>query len=202
MVRIVSARNIPPLQPMTDRSPASGRLFSRKLRADQPRLSMGKHHDKHRDKHHKHRGPTTADAEVVIKLYDLRREAVMRASRDTLIRWTPKSYADLAAIADFGHEHNAAFRQVSSYFEMAYGLARRGAVDAELLSEWCGEGMLLYAKVHPFLAEFRAAVSPTAFQNAQWVAENTEHGASRFALFQKRFAAPKAEAKAEAEAES
>ncbi len=154
---------------------------------------MGKHHDKHRDKHQKHRGPTTADAEVVIKLYDLRRETVMRASRDALIRWTPKSYADLAAIADFGHEHNAAFRQVSSYFEMAYGLARRGAVDAELLSEWCGEGMLLFAKVHPFLAEFRAQVSPTAFQNAEWVAQNTEHGASRFALFQKRFAAPKEE---------
>jgi len=113
----------------------------------------------------------------------------MRASRDTLIKWTPKCYADLAAITDFAHEHNAAFRQVSSYFELAYSLARRGAVHPELLVEWCGEGLLLYAKVHPYLAEFRAKASPTAFSNAEWVAENTEAGAARFALFQKRFAA-------------
>lgn len=137
---------------------------------------------------HKH-DATTADAEVVIKLYDLRREAVMRASRDALIRWSPKTYADLAAIADFANESNAAFRQVSSYFEMAFGLARRGAVHPELLAEWCGEGLLLYAKIHPFLAEFRERVSPTAFTNAEWVAENTEYGAARFALFQRRFAA-------------
>jgi hypothetical protein len=133
--------------------------------------------------------PTAADAEVVIKLYDLRRETVMRASRDALIRWTPKSYADFAAIADFTNENNQAFRQVSSYFEMAYGLARRGAVHPELLVEWCGEGLLLYAKIHPFLAEFRERVSPTAFSNAEWVVKNTEYGAARFALFLKRFAA-------------
>jgi hypothetical protein len=133
--------------------------------------------------------PTTADAEVVIKLYDLRRETVMRESRNALIRWAPKSYADFAAIADFANENNAAFRQVSSYFEMVYGLARRGAVHPELLVDWCGEGLLLYAKIHPFLAEFRERVSPTAFSNAEWVVENTENGAARFALFQMRFAA-------------
>lgn len=132
---------------------------------------------------------TTADAEVVIKLYELRREAVMRASRDALIRWTPKTYEDFAAIADFANEGNAAFRQVSSYFEMAFGLARRGAVHPELLVEWCGEGLLLYAKIHPFLDEFRERISPTAFSNAEWVVKNTEYGAARFALFQRRFAA-------------
>jgi hypothetical protein len=134
-------------------------------------------------------GPSTADAEIVIKLYDLRREAVMRASRDALIRWTPKSYADFAAIADFTNENNQAFRQVSSYFEMAYGLARRGAVHPELLAEWCGEGLLLFAKIHPFLAEFRAQISPTAFSNTEWMVQNTEYGAARFELFQRRFAA-------------
>jgi hypothetical protein len=72
---------------------------------------------------------------------------------------------------------------------MVYGLARRGAVHPELLVDWCGEGLLLYAKIHPFLAEFRERVSPTAFSNAEWVVENTENGAARFALFQMRFAA-------------
>jgi len=148
---------------------------------------MAKSKKKHKSSHNQR--PTTADAEVVIKLYDLRREAVMRASRDAMIRWAPKSYADFAAIADFAHEHNPAFRQVSSYFEMSFGLARRGAVNAELLAEWCGEGLLLFAKIHPYLAEFREKVSPTAFSNAEWVALHTDYGRARFALFQKRFAA-------------
>ena len=144
---------------------------------------------KKKQKSSRKQGPTTADAEVVIKLYDLRREAVMRGSRDALIRWTPTSYADVAAIADFAHENNASFRQVSSYFEMAFGLARRGAVHPELVAEWCGEGLLLFAKIHPYLAEFREKISPTAFSNSEWVAVNTEYGRARFALFQRRFAA-------------
>ena len=42
--------------------------------------------------------PTPADAEIVLKLYELRREPVMRASRETLLRWFPESYEELAAV--------------------------------------------------------------------------------------------------------
>lgn len=135
------------------------------------------------------RGPTAADAEVVLKLYDLRREPVMRASRDLLLRWQPASFADVAAIAAFGHESNAAFRQVSSYFELAYGLARRGAVHPELVAEWCGEGIFLFAKLHPYLAEFREKVSPTAFTNAEWITTQTEAGRARLEMFLARLSA-------------
>jgi len=134
-------------------------------------------------------GPTPADAEVVLKLYELRREPVMRASRETLLRWFPGSCDEVAALADFGHEDNAAFRQVTSYFEMAFGLARRGAVHPELLMDWCGEGVFLYAKLEPFLAEFRERVSPTAFANTEWAVENTEAGRAKFELFRARLAA-------------
>lgn len=146
---------------------------------------MGKDKDKAPKKGGR-KGPGPADAEIVLKLYDLRREAVMRASRDTLLRWTPKSFEDIAAVTDFGHEDNAAFRQVTSYFEMAFGLARHGAVDPELIAEWCGEGFFLFAKIHPYLAEFREKASPTAFSNVEWAAENTEFGKSRLAMFLKR----------------
>lgn len=127
--------------------------------------------------------PDANDARAVIELYDLRREALMRESRETLLMWQPKSVADVAAMAEFGSEHNAAFRQVTSYFEMAYGLARRGAVHPELIAEWCGEGIFLFSKIHPFLEEIRGTISPTAFSNAEWITENTEHGATRLAMF-------------------
>jgi len=131
--------------------------------------------------------PSSDDAQVVLKLYELRREEVMRASRDTLLRWTPESFDDVASLAQFDHEHNAAFRQVTSYFEMAFGLARSGAAHPELVADWCGEGIFLFAKLHPYLAEFREKVSPTAFANVEWITENTESGAARLQMFLKRF---------------
>lgn len=143
----------------------------------------------------KRKPATAADAEIVLKVYDLRREAVMRASRDTIVRWVPRTFEDLMAVAQIGSESNAAFRQVSSYFELVYGLARHGAVNAELLAEWCGEGLLLFAKVHPYLDRFRAETAPTAFANAEWIVDNTEYGAARFALFQRRLAAMASETK-------
>lgn len=130
--------------------------------------------------------PTPADAQAVIQLYDLRREPLMRESREILLRWQPSSAEDLLAVTNFEHEHNAAFRQVTSYFELCFGLARRGAVHPELIAEWCGEGIFLFSKIEPFVDVYRAAVSPSAFQNTQWVVENTEWGRARLALFRER----------------
>ncbi len=132
-------------------------------------------------------GPSTDDALAVLKLYELRRERVMRASRDTLLGWTPTSVDDVLAMTKGDHPDNAAFRQVLSYFEMAFGLARRGAVHPELLVDWCGEGILHFAKLKPFLGELRKTMAPTAFSNAEWVTENTEAGAAKLAYFLNRF---------------
>ncbi|MEX1023979.1 MAG: hypothetical protein WD226_02780 [Planctomycetota bacterium] len=130
--------------------------------------------------------PTPDDALVVLQLYDLRREAVMRDSRRTMLDWKPAGYDDLVAITRFEHPDNAAFRQVSSYFEMAFGMAHHGAVHAELLAESTGEGLLMFAKIYPHLERFREQFSPTAFQHAEWIATNTEFGRQRFALFRER----------------
>jgi hypothetical protein len=107
------------------------------------------------------RKPTHADADLVLKLYDLRREALMRESRKTLLRWVPRSFEEVRAIADLQHPDNAAWRQVTSYFEYAFGFARHGIVPVDFLAEYNGEGLLLYAKIEPYLAQFRAEVAPT-----------------------------------------
>ena len=51
------------------------------------------------------------------------------------------------------HPLDRAYRQTSTYWEMAYGMAKHGIVNTDYLLENTGEGMLLYAKVEPFLAE-------------------------------------------------
>ena len=132
--------------------------------------------------------PTHADAELMLRLYDLRREAVMRESRLTMLRWMPESLEDLRAISSFEHPDNAAWRQVSSFFEYAYGFARHGIVPADFLAEYNGEGLLLYAKVEPFLEAFRAETSATAFRNAEWLVANSASASERLELFRKRLA--------------
>jgi hypothetical protein len=140
--------------------------------------------------------PDHHDAEIVIKLYDLRREAVMRASRDAInAKFTPRSYEDFLAITKPDHPHNAAFRQVSTYWEMVYGMARHEIVHAEYLVENSGEGMLLFAKVSPYLARFREEVSPRAFLSAEWAATHTQAGKRVLELFQSRLKAAASAAK-------
>ena len=130
--------------------------------------------------------PDHHDAELVIRLYELRREGVMRAARDAIYeQFTPKSYADLKEVhANRKHPLNAAYRQVGAYWEMVYGMAKHGIVHADFLLENNGEGFFLLAKVHPFLKELRAETSPAQFQNAEWAATHTEEGKTRFARIQ------------------
>lgn len=130
--------------------------------------------------------PSHADAHLVLELYDLRREAVMRESRKTMVAWVPRSFDDVKAITEFGHPANAAWRQVSSYFEMAFGFARHGIVPADFLAEYTGEGLLLYAKIEPHLKRFRKEISPTAFMNAEWIAKKSPFARERLKLHRKR----------------
>ena len=130
--------------------------------------------------------PDHHDAEIVLKLYDLRREAVMRESRKTMLAFLPKSYDELFAVTALTHPHNAAYRQVASYWEMAYSFARHGVVNPDFLVENAGEGMLLYVKVEPHLERLRQDLSPLAFRNAEWIATQCESGKRIHGLMQAR----------------
>lgn len=133
--------------------------------------------------------PDHHDAELVIKLYDLRRESVMRESRNAINTWVPKSWDELLEVTKPTHPMNAAWRQVSTYWEMVYSMGRHGIVHPEYFVENNAEGLLLFAKVAPHLERFRKDISPTAFKNAEWAATETAVGRQRSELFKKRIAA-------------
>lgn len=133
--------------------------------------------------------PDHHDAELVLKLYELRTEATLRQSRKEISsKFMPASYEDCLAVSKDGHALNEAYRQVSSYWEMTYAMAKHGVIDAEFMMESCGEGMYLFAKVRPYLERYRSEVSPLAFQNAEWVATNTKRGHFLSERFAKRVA--------------
>ncbi len=98
---------------------------------------------------------TTADAEIVLQLFDLRREETLRKARHFMVfAFHPKTHEELRAVSrDVTAPENAWWRQTLSYWEMAASLVLRGAVDAELFLDSNGEGLVLYAKFHHFHAE-------------------------------------------------
>ena len=95
---------------------------------------------------------TTADAEIVLRLYELRREETLRKARKFMaFDFNPKNVEELRAVSRApGTEENAYWRQTMSYWEMAASLVLRGAVDADLYLDSNGEGIFLYAKYHHF----------------------------------------------------
>ena len=121
--------------------------------------------------------PDHLDADLILKLYDLRREESLRAAREKLTaEFWPKNAKEAVAVTAHDHPLNRTYRQVSTYWEMVYRMARHGIIHGDFLVENNGEGLLLYAKVEPYLAEIRAATSPRSFQNAEWVAKEVPMG--------------------------
>jgi hypothetical protein len=120
--------------------------------------------------------PDHHDAELVLKLYELRREPVLREARKTVNAWLPKTWDDFVKITKPDHPDNAAFRQVNGYWDMAFGMARHGVIHAEFLIENTGEGLWFYARAERFVEELRKMTSPRMFANAEWVVNNTDFG--------------------------
>jgi len=133
--------------------------------------------------------PNYQDAELTLKIYDLRRESKMREARDAMAgKFWPKSYEEFFAVTKFDHPMNAAFRQFSTYWEMVYSFAKHGIMNGDFLVENNGEGIFFYAKILPYLERFRKEYSPTAFQNTEWVVTHTAAGQQRLEILKSRVA--------------
>ncbi|HUR27470.1 MAG TPA: hypothetical protein VM509_04735 [Planctomycetota bacterium] len=132
--------------------------------------------------------PDHHDAELILKLYDLRRETVMRESRRAMMAFLPRTWEEIAAVVGPTHPDNAAWRQVSSYWEMVYSFARHGVVNPDFLIENSAEGLFLFVKVQPHLERFRQEYSPVAFRNAEWISTQCDTGRQRTAMIRARVA--------------
>jgi hypothetical protein len=134
---------------------------------------------------------THHDAEIVLKLYDLRREEVMRKARNFMAgQFWPRNAEDIVNLMqDFGSEHNAYYRQVTSFWDMAVSLANRNAVDADLFSDWSNEMFFIFAKLHPHLAEVRKAMdAPNWMAGIEKFVQSKPEYRAKFEAFLKRVA--------------
>lgn len=126
-----------------------------------------------------------AEADLVLKLYELRREEVMRKARDWYFReFQPLSLADVENVL-YG-EHSAYLRMVMSYWDMAAALVNRGAISLDLFNETNGEHLSVFSKLEPLLGEMRKAYGPQVLVNLEKLVDATPGGRERTAAIRER----------------
>src|SRR6478752_3467253 len=104
------------------------------------------------------------EANLILKLYELRRDETMRKARDWFfLEFNPESIAEFNR-AMFS-EHSGHLRMVMSYWDMAAALVNHGAISAELFNDTNGEHLSVFAKLEPILPEIRAGVGAQFLRN-------------------------------------
>jgi len=93
------------------------------------------------------------DAQLILKLYDLRREATMREARNWFFSFNPQSAEDFLNVLT--SDKSGYYRMVISYWDMAASLVNNGAIDPQMFNDANGEHIFVYAKIEPFLADLR-----------------------------------------------
>ena len=134
---------------------------------------------------------TATDAQLIMQLYDLRREAEMRKARNWWVTgFWPESVDDILKVAwAMGSQENNWLRQVGGYWSMATAFVLQGALSEELFIQPAvsGEMFLIFAKVQPFLKELREKMGdPQLFGNIEKVVTGSKFARERLKLALKR----------------
>src|SRR5438128_7871359 len=94
-----------------------------------------------------------ADADLILKLYDLLREKGMLEARNWFFTFNPTSAAEY--METLMSEQGAYARMVISYWDMAASLVNNGAIDEQMFNDANGEHVFIFAKIEPILEELR-----------------------------------------------
>ena len=96
-------------------------------------------------------------ATLLLRLYELRRESTMREARNWFaMEFNPSSFDEVVQ-AVMG-PHSGHYRMVTSYWDMAASFVLNGAIDEQMFNDANGEQVGVFAKVEPYLTDYRARV--------------------------------------------
>jgi len=101
------------------------------------------------------------DADLILKLYDLRREQTMRDARNWFFTFDPKTPQDFVEVLT--SDKSGLYRMVVSYWDMACSLVNNGAIDAQMFNDANGEHLFVYAKMEPFIPTLREVMGAPQF---------------------------------------
>jgi hypothetical protein len=116
---------------------------------------------------------THADAQLILKLYDLRRESVCREARAWFAGWKPVDAEEVKQVLSGASKQlNAYMRQSTSYWEMAFSLVNTGAIDEALFAKNSGEGVWFAVKCQHLKAQFPGVWNRTMPEAEALIARN------------------------------
>ena len=125
-------------------------------------------------------------ANLILKLYELRREETMRKARDWFVTFLPTSAQEVTD-AVMGEQSNY-YRMVTTYWDMAASFVNHGAIDEQMFTEANMEHVAVFAKVEPFLAELRTTYgAPEYLHNLEQLVMRQPGAKERLAALRERF---------------
>jgi hypothetical protein len=130
---------------------------------------------------------TAEQAELILKLYELRRETVMRQARSFVGgQFAPSSTEDLVMVVRKGGQEMGFVLQVYGYWDMVCAFVKHGVLTEGLVYDTCQEMYFQYAKIQPYLKQFRKQMNlPEWMENLESVVEGSAKGRARIATMQK-----------------
>ena len=116
------------------------------------------------------------NAQLLLQIYDLRREEKLRKARAWLLPgFAAGSLKEFLEMYPPGTDHNAYFRQVTTYWDMVAAIVNRGMVDEDLFFETTAEAMLTWLRVREVALQMREArKNPLHLRNLETLAEKQE----------------------------
>jgi hypothetical protein len=131
------------------------------------------------------------DATLILKLYELRREEVMRKARGWYIRdFNPATMDDF--MQAMSGEHSGYLRMVVSYWDMAATLVNEGAINLQMFDKANAEHIVVFCKVEKLLPEIRATMAPHFARSLETLIDAIPEGRQRVAAARDRMAAMRA----------
>jgi hypothetical protein len=126
---------------------------------------------------------THEQANLLLRLYELRREPRLREARTWFYsKFEASTLGEVTSKYPMGSEESASLRMVISYWDMAAGLSNRGLIDDEMFFENSAEGWIVWEKVKTVIAAQREAMkNPT-------ILVQLENFAKRFEAWRERTA--------------
>jgi hypothetical protein len=101
------------------------------------------------------------EADLILKLYDLRREPLMREARNWFFTFNPQNPQDFLDVLT--SDKSGLYRMVISYWDMACSLVNNGAIDAQMFNDANGEHVFVYAKMEPWIPMLREQMGAPQF---------------------------------------
>ena len=137
--------------------------------------------------------PTYDDVRLILKLYDLRREARMREARKWFgAYFKVKTLEEFNALCPPGSEPNASYRMLTSYWEMVASFITSGVLHQELFFEGNREFLFVWERVRDVVPELRKAFNnPIELKHLELVSEAyiqwwSRHAPGAYEAFSKR----------------